>query len=162
MYGERIKLLRKKAGLNQAQLALKIGVSRPNISFWENSAFPPLEAIDKVCKALNENIAHFFSSADEPSNIKIPEELKRLVQNILLFDDEAKTDLLDIFNNILQKYGRIRMSKIEGDFINYRNANTDMNNLQRLLKERESSAKRSEVHLSDVLFDPFSVRFYSN
>lgn len=37
-----------------------IGVNQANISFWEKSTYPPLDAIEKICKALNIEVWKFL------------------------------------------------------------------------------------------------------
>jgi transcriptional regulator with XRE-family HTH domain len=159
MYGEKIKQLRKKAGLSQAELALKIGISRPNISFWENSDYPPLEAIDRVCKTLQVDIVDFFNDRDSHSTIMLPEGIKEFVETLLLFDDETRNDLLEIFNTILQKYNRALLNQTESS---RRDANIMMNISKQVLKKKESTAQTAGISLGDVFFDPWSVRFYLN
>lgn len=58
--GARIKYFRAKSDLNQKQLADMIGVNQANISFWEKSTYPPLDAIEKICKALNIEVWKFL------------------------------------------------------------------------------------------------------
>ncbi|MCP4138449.1 MAG: helix-turn-helix transcriptional regulator [bacterium] len=114
IYGERIRQLRKEAGLNQADLAEKTGVSRPNISFWEKSAFPPLEAIFKVCSALGIDLWEFFvDKKTMAKELSIPEEYVGFFRDMMEFDDETRKDLLEIFSLILQKYSGNRSMRQE-------------------------------------------------
>jgi transcriptional regulator with XRE-family HTH domain len=160
MYGERIKQLRKTAGLNQAELALKIGVSRPNISFWENSPFPPLEAIYKICKALNVSMGEFFSDQEDRSDSIPSEELKALGQKMLFLDDEARSDLLDIFNNISQKFLKARMEDIQVGITNSQNSNMPNDNTREIQQTLEDiSDKMKDRHLKNFTFDPYSAGF---
>ena len=41
MFATRIKYLRQSAGINQVQLAEKLGVSKQSISNWENDNIMP-------------------------------------------------------------------------------------------------------------------------
>ncbi|OHD67123.1 MAG: hypothetical protein A2W19_03740 [Spirochaetes bacterium RBG_16_49_21] len=163
MYGEKIKQLRKIAGLNQAELALKIGVSRPNISFWENSAFPPLEAIYKICKVFNINIGEFFSDRESQFDSITSEELRALGQKMLLLDDEARSDLLEIFNNIFQKFLKGRLNDIQVGIINSQNSSMPNNNIRDIQQTlKEVSDKMHDKHLNSVTFDPYSASFIHN
>lgn len=54
MLHERIKELRQLRGLNQVELAQKLGVSKQSVSNWENDNIQP--SIDMLIK-----ISHFFS-----------------------------------------------------------------------------------------------------
>ena len=54
MFATRIKYLRQSAGINQVQLAEKLGVSKQSISNWENDNIMP--SIDMLVK-----IADFFA-----------------------------------------------------------------------------------------------------
>lgn len=48
MFATRIKYLRQSAGINQVQLAEKLGVSKQSISNWENDNIMP--SIDMLVK----------------------------------------------------------------------------------------------------------------
>ncbi|MGN1234612.1 MAG: helix-turn-helix domain-containing protein, partial [Christensenellaceae bacterium] len=49
-FAERIKQLRREAGLSQGELAKKIGVTQRKISYWENGQIEPdLATIDVLC-----------------------------------------------------------------------------------------------------------------
>ena len=53
-FGERLRTLRKKAGLNQTQLAEAVGVSLLTLFRWEKGERQPrLEEIKALAKALN-------------------------------------------------------------------------------------------------------------
>ena len=56
--GERIRILRKEAGLTQKQLGEKLGVSASMIGQYEtNSRKPKLETLKKIASVLNVNIS---------------------------------------------------------------------------------------------------------
>lgn len=59
-----LKRYRKERKMTQAQLAKKIGVSRPLISLWEkNVSYPSIDRVYDIAKALEidvENIGVFF------------------------------------------------------------------------------------------------------
>ena len=103
MYGERLKFLRKKASLSQADLADKTGVARPNISFWENSDFPPLEAIDKVCRALGLETWEFFIDDNELAQKHgIPGGFGDLMREIASLDAETREQLRALFSMMVR------------------------------------------------------------
>jgi len=104
MYGKKIKQLRKNAGLKQADLAKLVGVSRPNISFWENADYPPLEAIDKICKVLGMELWRFFSE-DPPENQlrDIPSRYADLINEISQLSKGEYDDLFEIISIYLRK-----------------------------------------------------------
>ena len=105
MYGKKIKQLRKNAGLNQADLARMVGVSRPNISFWENAEFPPLEAIDKICKVFGIELWRFFADdGSDPQAGILPERYASLQNEILQLSNEEYEDLLNIIAIYIKKH----------------------------------------------------------
>lgn len=108
MYGKRIRELRKNADINQAELAEKVGVSRPNISFWENAEYPPLEAIYKICKVFEIEIWQFFVDNIKLGRIfNIPSEYIDLLQETQKLNPELSSDLFEIFKTILSKYQKL-------------------------------------------------------
>lgn len=64
-YGKRLQQLRTAAGLTQPQLAEKLESDQRNISYWERSFYPPLEAIETVCHALGVPLSVFFLTEQE-------------------------------------------------------------------------------------------------
>lgn len=95
------------AGLHQADLALRVGVSRPNISFWEHADYPPLEAIEKICNALGLEIGKFFANdfGIEKKNYLL-DQYSTLFEEINQLDKENSDDLLSIMSIILTKFKR--------------------------------------------------------
>lgn len=84
---------------------MKTGVSRPNISFWEKSDFPPLEGIDRVCRALGMELWQFF--ADEEalrSMVGVADEFAGIMGEVALMDDRSRNDIREIMNLVVQKY----------------------------------------------------------
>ena len=105
MYGKKIKQLRKNAGLNQADLARMVGVSRPNISFWENAEYPPLEAVDKICKVFGIEVWQFF--ADDSYNAQardVTGRFSNLHEEISQLNDEEFEDLMNIIAIFMKKH----------------------------------------------------------
>ena len=59
--GRNISRLRKKRGLSQKELAEKIGIGFPNISYIENGKYAPrLNTLIKLSKVLNAEMYEFF------------------------------------------------------------------------------------------------------
>ena len=56
-FGNRLYALRKKAGLSQAQLGEKVGLSNKAVSKWENGqAKPGLEVVHQLADALSVSV----------------------------------------------------------------------------------------------------------
>lgn len=118
MYGKKIKQLRKNAGLKQADLANLLGVSRPNISFWENADYPPLEAIDKICRLLGLELWQFFSEDSSGTRAKdLPVgcgEAAELFEEIAQLSRNEYDDLLKIIAIYMKKSGSSRCADPAG------------------------------------------------
>lgn len=96
-YGLRLKEFIKESGINQVELAEKIGVSKSTVSFWVNSEYPPLEGIEKVFKAIERPLYQFFFQEEDLKAILdklYPQwsELMLSVNNIPLNVQEAMID----------------------------------------------------------------------
>lgn len=86
--GERLRRLRKKAGLTQEQLAEIAGVSPITISWWENDKYlPKTQSIKALAKALGVSEADLLN--DPPPNsgewilsITVRQELKEEVIDV--------------------------------------------------------------------------------
>lgn len=87
-FPKKLKELREGAGLNQSQLADKLGVSRGSISFYENGErVPDIEFLAGVAK-------YFSVSADwliGPSTVKSPDvDLRRVCEYTGLTEEAVK------------------------------------------------------------------------
>ncbi len=91
-YGIKLKSIRENAGLYQKDLADKINTNQGNISFWEKSSYPPLDAIEKICNALNIKVWEFF--------IEDPEELKNYMPSWI---QPQQLTFLELFNQLPEK-----------------------------------------------------------
>ena len=66
-FGNRLKRLRKKAGLTQEQLAEAVGVNPITISWWENNKFlPKTQSIKALAKAFDVSEAELLN--DPPAH----------------------------------------------------------------------------------------------
>ena len=62
-YGEAIRERRKSLGINQADLASRIGVSRNAVAGWETGhSRPDLDTIPPLCGALGMTLESFFGA----------------------------------------------------------------------------------------------------
>ena len=61
LVGERIKALRKQAGLTQEQLAEQVGLDARHLSRLEvGRHFPSLDSLERIAQKLNQPLAEFF------------------------------------------------------------------------------------------------------
>ena len=69
-FGNRLYRLRKKAGLSQAQLGEKVGVSNKAVSKWENGlAKPGLEIVHRLADTLSVSVDELLSMPAEEKQI---------------------------------------------------------------------------------------------
>ena len=97
--GERIKKLRKEAGLTLQELAEKAGLYKSNISDIENEKRfrPNVKTLEKLAEALNCEIGDFFDRS---------EEITRGLKNLLA--DEKSMTLLKVTNEEIEWMKTIR------------------------------------------------------
>jgi len=87
-FGDRIKHLRKKRGLNQSELAEILGVSRTMISAYESDMRKPsYENLITIVMYFNVSMDWMFGNADEKEPImldlsKFKDEQAAVIQNI--------------------------------------------------------------------------------
>ncbi len=75
-YGEIIQIRRKAMGMNQAELAQKIGVSRNTVAGWETGhSRPDLDTLPTLCGALRISLARFFGRESKKT-----EEERRMLE----------------------------------------------------------------------------------
>lgn len=64
-YGEILKQAIKNRGYSQRDIAKVLNVSEMTLSNWTRMPYPPLEAIEMICKYLQEPLSRFFADDDE-------------------------------------------------------------------------------------------------
>lgn len=105
-YGKKLKELRKNSALSQKDLAIRIGITPPNLSQWESMAIPPLEGIMKVCEELGVPLWRFFRE-EEPGDAGAlpdwirPEQLAFL-KELGALPEDAQKQLLEHFTGIIK------------------------------------------------------------
>lgn len=111
-FSERLRLLRESKGLNQSQLAEKLGVSRGSISYYENKdRIPDIEFLDKTSRFFN--VSYDFLLGDRSrSEKKAEQELglsSEAIEAIELLSRTINIDsgvsMLDVLNRLLLNPG---------------------------------------------------------
>ena len=111
-FSERLRLLRESKGLNQSQLAEKLGVSRGSISYYENKdRIPDIEFLDKTSKFFN--VSYDFLLGDRSRGEKRAEQELGLsseaIEAIELLSRTINIDsgvsMLDVLNRLLLNPG---------------------------------------------------------
>ncbi len=109
MNGKRIKELLKLKGMNQNELAVKIGIHPQSVSRWINSSYLSTEVVEKVCQALDLEIIDFFLKDPKqlenytPSWIK-PEQLE-LIKKLNSLPEEKQVELVKAFLAVVEVAG---------------------------------------------------------
>lgn len=96
--GEKIKKVRKLAGLTQSELAKKINMSQSYIADIERDRQnPSLSALQMIANALNVDIAEFVGNSSEIQKDSLTNEEIHLVAMWRSFDDEDKSFAMQMF-----------------------------------------------------------------
>lgn len=106
-FATRLKALRERQGLNQGQLAMKLGISRGSISFYENGdRIPDIETFDAICNFFGVSYDYLLGKSDlEENNIEVKairEYTQLTEQNIELLHWYNKDYLIDVLNDIIE------------------------------------------------------------
>lgn len=88
---ERIKELRKKAGLTQQQFADRLGVKRNTVAQWElNINAVTDQMVKSICREFNVNELWLREGIGDPFLVKSrAEEMGELVNNLMQDDEES-------------------------------------------------------------------------
>jgi len=91
--------------LSQKKLALKIGISPPNLSQWESMATPPLDGIMRVCNELDYPLWQFFRDDKSHSGEPLPPWIKPehidFIRELNKLPDDMQHQLLKNFTEII-------------------------------------------------------------
>ena len=93
-FGERLKTIRKNAGMTQVQVAQKCGISQSNINTWENGRSLPLpDGLVALADCFGCSVDYLLGRENEESIIVVNED-KRYTA-----DEKNLIDLYRILNN---------------------------------------------------------------
>ncbi len=91
--GEQIKDLRKKVGLTQDELAVKVGVPSNTVSRWEKAVYKPkLHDLEKLADIFGVSVSAFFPA---PETTEPVAALMRKVKDLPQEDIDALIDFAD-------------------------------------------------------------------
>jgi len=113
-FGEKVKAERTKLGLNQDELAAKIGVTRRVICSYENDKSRPrgLDRYKKLAEALNLNINYllsedeaFIASAEEKYGSRGAKQARELMEEVtgLFAGGEMAEEDMDVMMRAIQE-----------------------------------------------------------
>lgn len=81
MFGDRLKDLRKKAGIIQSDLAKRLGIERSTIAKYEvNQTMPPYDTLIKISRVFNVSLDYLLCQTDNPD--RAGEESALILSNI--------------------------------------------------------------------------------
>jgi transcriptional regulator with XRE-family HTH domain len=99
---ERIRSCRKKQGLSQAQLALKLGVQTNTVWRWEKQmAVPSLQSLNALAAALSTSVGYLMGETEDPKRHSLP---------TLLTPDEEQTGNAPDHETLLARAAALRPS----------------------------------------------------
>ncbi len=100
MFSERLKQLRKEAGLTQKQVADALQVAQNSYSNWEKGVRTPLNpTIDKLAELFNVSNEYLKGI----TNIRNPYEKSELEILINQLDDEQKEKAIRFLDNLIKE-----------------------------------------------------------
>jgi transcriptional regulator with XRE-family HTH domain len=106
--GKRIQELRKQKGLSQTELALKIGISYPQMSRYEvKDVQPPADVLKRLADALNTNVDYLISgNADEKANASLHDsKLLNLFKSVEKLNEDDKNVVTKLINAFVFQKG---------------------------------------------------------
>ncbi len=101
----RITELRKARGISVYRLAKLSGIPQSTIATWyQKGLYPPIDKIEKVCRALDVSLSEFFRTADD-MYIGKDEDVLFLEKWHALPENERKTlsDMLSLLSERIKK-----------------------------------------------------------
>ena len=103
---ENMIFYREKRGMKQKELAEIIGVKANTVSTWEGGTnAPSLQALYKICKALNISISDLFGKyANEQTADGLSKELQELLKKAEDLTEEGQGKLLEHSELLGYKY----------------------------------------------------------
>ncbi len=85
-FAQKLKLIRKRCGLTQEELAELVDVAPRHISFIETArSFPSCDLLERLCKVLNIDYAELFEFEEEISRNEL---MERTISELHRLDDK--------------------------------------------------------------------------
>lgn len=112
-FSEIIKKLRKKAGLNQHELAKALGVHQQTVSRWEKGALPRKDMFVKILMFFNvdHDVLSSLSIDDQQSDIgneaEIDERYLKIKNRIDMSDDERSIEYQNDIDELSSEFERL-------------------------------------------------------
>lgn len=105
MLPERLKNLRKKAGLTQKQIAEKLQVGQNSYSNWEKGKRTPIQpTIEKLAEILNTSTDYLLGKTDIPDR-DLEVDINIAIDNSVAYDGTPITDNdREIIKDFLKEY----------------------------------------------------------
>lgn len=93
---KRIKELRKKSHLSQAQFGKKLGITRAAVSYWEQGTkHPTYEKLKELCDIFNVDMAYLTGQSDVTMRYLSPIELD-IIDRFRELDDSQQELVLNM------------------------------------------------------------------
>lgn len=113
MLGERLKYQRKTRGINQAEMALRLGMTRQGYSHYETGRNEPdHNTLSKIADILNCSIDYLLGREDSPTQVEIAAEAlatyDESIFNTLSQDPESLTFIKQYLRANQQQQRQIR------------------------------------------------------
>ncbi len=139
MIGQRIKLAREKNGINKAELARRVEVSRASVSLWEDGGNITIDNIRKVAESLRVTPQWLQYGISDTDKIDV-NDLAQCITTVLSTADEIEKDLSQTETaNVAVKLYEERSRGVERDH----------DSLAELLKQPRILGDESEHELYD-------------
>lgn len=87
MLNDNIKLLRKRKGLTQEELAVRVNVVRQTVSKWEKGlSVPDAEMLQKIAEVLDTSVSQLLGATEisEPAGNEVVEQLSRINEQLAI------------------------------------------------------------------------------
>ena len=95
MWGDKARLLRKKHGLHQKDVALRAGFAQSSASGYEQATYPELKYIAALCEMAGIELWEFFMNDTQKADLmKVPVEFLRVCDALRSIQDDSDRDML--------------------------------------------------------------------
>ncbi|MCM1544457.1 MAG: helix-turn-helix domain-containing protein [Ruminococcus sp.] len=125
-FADKLKIMRKQAGMSQEALAEKLGVSRQAVTKWEtNAGVPEMENIRAICSLFNVTMDELFSN-----------ETALVRKNDYLYESKTEYDIDEVkrFDIKLGGVNELYVSGYDGEKLLIRIVSDSLQSLQSDLK----------------------------
>ena len=105
--GQRIAAAREQAGISQAQLAERLGVTQPTVAYWERKAVNiHSDVLTKIARALNVSTDEVLGTKTPRASAKPVGKARKVFDSVSRLPRRQQEKIVEVVEAMVEKHGK--------------------------------------------------------